>query len=358
MSDAVWLRVRRAFLPVALGVLALAGAVVPLPAFLVRPGVAADIVPCVSVEDGDAVRGGFLITTVSEREASAYDLVLAAARSDHRLLPRRAVLGGSLRGEQLARQRQVFLDATDRAVVVALETAGLTVEQTGDGVEVMTVLPDAPAAGALEPGDVIVAVDGAAVPTTDRLRDAIDTTAPVELAVERDGARRSEIVTPRMSAIDGRRAPVLGVTVRTVDPSVELPVDVDVRSGRVGGPSAGLLTALAVYDAVDDADLAAGNRVAGTGTLALDGTVGAIDHVDLKVRAARAADADVFLVPAGQAETAAAANPDPQAMRVVGVANFDDAVAALRARPAVPDRDGAAAACRFDGTATGVAELV
>jgi PDZ domain-containing protein len=104
---------------------------------------------------------------------------------------------------------------------------------------------------------------------------------------------------------------------------------VRVDGGDVGGPSAGLLTALAVYDALVPDDLAAGRHVTGTGTLAVDGTVGRIGGIEEKVRAARSAGADLFLAPAMQVDRAEAAAAGR--IRVVGVATFAEAVAALRA---------------------------
>jgi PDZ domain-containing protein len=86
---------------------------------------------------------------------------------------------------------------------------------------------------------------------------------------------------------------------------------------------------LAVYDLVDDTDLAAGRRIAGTGTLGLDGRVGPINSVELKVPAALRQGAQVFLAPASQAEAARSAVPAGSDLRVIAVDTFDDARAAL-----------------------------
>jgi PDZ domain-containing protein len=106
-------------------------------------------------------------------------------------------------------------------------------------------------------------------------------------------------------------------------------LSVEVSSGHVGGPSAGLMIGLAVYDLVDDTDMAAGRRIAGTGTLDIDGRVGPINSVELKVPAALRQGAQVFLAPASQAEAARSAVPAGSDLRVIGVDTFDDARAAL-----------------------------
>jgi PDZ domain-containing protein len=64
---------------------------------------------------------------------------------------------------------------------------------------------------------------------------------------------------------------VVGILVDQ-DAKIELPIDVDIDLGRVGGPSAGLPFALEIARKLGR-DVTHGCRVAATGALALDGTV-------------------------------------------------------------------------------------
>lgn len=353
MSDAAWTGVRRAFLPVSTALLILAGAVVPLPAFIEMPGSAVGIPACITIDEEPdaAVHGDFMITTITQREATVFDLALATVVDDRRVIPRQDLLGGRQRRDFLSQQRQVFVDATERAVLVALETVGLAVRREGSGVRVVEVLDGAPADGALRAGDVITAVDGDEVRTTDDLIAAIDDGAPLTVRIERDAETLQVVLEPEVRDVDGERRAVIGVRIETRDPEIELPLDVDVNSGRVGGPSAGLMIGLAVFDLIDDDDLAAGRRIAGTGTLALDGRVGRIDNIDLKVTAALAEGADVFVAPSSQADVAAAAVPDGADLVVIGAETFEEAMSQLRdtAGDAEHDTDVAAATpmCRF-----------
>jgi len=114
--------------------------------------------------------------------------------------------------------------------------------------------------------------------------------APVELAVtDAAGATRTVSISP--APLDGASRPVLGVVVGEIEPEIELEVPVKVDDEGVVGPSAGLLTALTVYDKLAVEDVAAGRTIAGTGTLAFDGTVGPIGGIEAKARAAEAAGA-------------------------------------------------------------------
>jgi Lon-like protease len=114
---------------------------------------------------------------------------------------------------------------------------------------------------------------------------------------------------------------------------LDLPVDVEIDAGVIGGPSAGLMFALSVMDLLEPEDLTGGKVVAGTGTVDRDGTVGAVGGVRQKVVGATATTADqrpatVFLVPEGNLEDARSVSV-PREVLVVPVATLDDAVRAL-----------------------------
>jgi PDZ domain-containing protein len=298
------------------------------------------------------VRGDFLFTTISRREATVFGVLAAAVRPKQRVVANQEVLGTFRRDEYYRRQRQAFLDSTDRAVIVALQAAGLPVRLSGGGVSVVEVLEGTPAEGVLRAGDVITQIDGSAVGTDTELIEAVSTGRTLRLGFRRDGRTRSATVRPERGTADVDRRPIIGVRITTFEPQVDLPFEVDVTSGEVGGPSAGLMIALAVFDLVDDSDLAAGRRIAGTGTLALDGRVGPIDQIELKVLVAARSGAGVFLVPSSQAEVARAAVPASSDMRVIGVDTFADARTVLERPPVdLPDERVASAPCQFSAAA-------
>ena len=74
-------------------------------------------------------------------------------------------------------------------------------------------------------------------------------------------------------------------------------VDVNFDTSGVGGPSAGLMFTLDIYDQLNSEDLRKGRKIAGTGTIESDGSVGDIGGAALKVVAAAKAGADIFFVP-------------------------------------------------------------
>jgi PDZ domain-containing protein len=124
--------------------------------------------------------------------------------------------------------------------------------------------------------------------------------------------------------------PALGIAVSTVDFDIELPFPVNVDAGDIGGPSAGLLIALTVYDLADEGDLTDGRVIAGTGTIDAQGNVGPVDGVEQKIETALDAGAQIFLVPAQEVEQARAAAEGR--LRVIEVATLQGAIAALGGR--------------------------
>lgn len=324
---------RAAFLPTSVLLLAIAAMIVPLPFFLERPGTPLGLEERVTVEYeqvGD-IAGDFLLTTVVLQRTTAVELPRGLLSDRTELVPAVTVIGpGESDSEYFARQREVFREAALVAAAVGLRAAGFDIPTPeGEGARVVGVLADAPAEGVLRPGDVVVATDAGQVSTTEDLRTAVFDrgTEALELTFLRDGQRRTATLTPtRIAGVD---EPVVGVQIETLAPPVELPFNVEVDSGSIGGPSAGLMLALTVFDKVDELDLAAGRRIAGTGGITPEGGVTPIGGIEQKVSSAAGQDLDVFLAPAMQMPDACAGLPEGAGLQVLGVETFDEAVEVL-----------------------------
>jgi Lon-like protease len=212
------------------------------------------------------------------------------------------------------------------AIAVALRRLGHEVEPLG--AEVARVLPNAPAEGKLEVGDVIVGARGEEVSSPEELfRVMADHTpgTPVRMDVRRDGRELNVVVGTRAAGSGDQRRAVVGIMVQ---PELRLPVDVRIDAGNIGGPSAGLAFALDIVDELGD-DLDRGRRIVVTGTLDLDGSVGAIGGIEQKTLGARLVDADIFIVPV---DNEAEARRRAEGLEIVAVEDFEDALTALATR--------------------------
>lgn len=325
-----------------------------------RPGPTRDALELVDIasEDVSESAGQLVLTTVSVDSSltltELWDLRgdPASQRADRSLYFPDDVDEQTTR-EQFATQ---MAESTQAAAVAALRQLGFELEATG--VDIRGVVPDGPAEGVLTAGEVLVAIGGTPVTDVDSVLTALDGQAPgdeVTLTVEvtgeaedgeaEDGGAEEVRTEQRTLTLgenpdDASRA-FLGLLLQT---RIDVPVDVDIDAGRIGGPSAGLMFALSIVDKLTDEDLTGGLVVAGTGTIGLDGAVGAIGGIQQKVPGAllRGEDppADVFLVPRGNVEQArTAAVPEP--ITLVPVDTLEDAVQALAALRAGDTPDGA-----------------
>jgi PDZ domain-containing protein len=230
--------------------------------------------------------------------------------------------------EQRRRQNAADMRRSEQvAAVVALRQLGYDVVATPRGILVTSVSSGVPAAKVLEPDDVVVAVDGVPVRTPTQLRAAIGRHSPgdeLRLTVQRDGTEEQVTVRTIANPRDPSRA-IVGIIVEQ-DAKIELPFDVDIDLGSVGGPSAGLPFALEIARQLGR-DVTKGCRIAATGQLAIDGTVLPIGGVEQKTIGAERADVDYFVVPAG--ENAEDAQKEAEDVEIVPVESFQQALQAL-----------------------------
>jgi PDZ domain-containing protein len=219
----------------------------------------------------------------------------------------------------------LMVQSKDTAVLVALQKLGY--DLGSDGAQVLDVVSGMPADGVVQPGDTIVAIDGQPVTTTAQLRDVFAAHKPGDtLALEVEGmdaARRTANVTLGENP-DKAGSAFLGVSLQD---RVHLPFDVTVDSGRVLGPSAGLAFTLSILDLLTPGELTGGQRVAVTGEIRPDGSIGPIGGVKEKVVTVRRAGIKTFLVPQDNYEDAKAKAGD--SIKVIPVSTLDDALRVL-----------------------------
>jgi PDZ domain-containing protein len=308
----------------------------PVPYVVFSPGPTADVLatdddgPVITVEGAPSfpTDGRLDLTTVTVTPADArLDLMAALVAwldPARAVLPRDAVYPEDATSEEVREvNTALFTGSQDRAVGAALSYLGF--EPTG--VEVVVLVEDAPAAGVLEPGDVVTAIDGEPVTSAEDVQAAVSGQRPgsrIPMTVERDG-ETLELRVPSAPAPDDETRAVVGVQIRSLYP-VEVGIDV---GQDIGGSSAGLVFALGVVDTMTEGPLLGGRHVAGTGEISPDGVVGPIGGVQQKIVAARGEGATLFLAPADNCPAAVGAPAGD--MQVVPVATLDEAVAVLEA---------------------------
>ncbi|MFP4020145.1 MAG: PDZ domain-containing protein [Halanaerobium sp.] len=282
---------------------------VPVPYQVMEPGIAEELSPMIEVEDGYDNQGEFLLTAVSSRRAMAWDYFYISffAPDDKKLTAMSEQMPENMdMNEYIDLMAELMEESKLQAQAVAFRQADYEVEVTGDGAEVVEVMEEGSAYNKLKKGDLITAVDGKKV---EMAADAVniiknrDFGELVELTVIRDEEELNfELETLELEGNEGN--PSIGVLISSKGLDYNIPGSVDFKTENIIGPSAGSVFTMEIYNQLIPEDITGGKRIAGTGTISLDGEIGRIDGVKYKIMAAKEAGADIFIVPAENYETA------------------------------------------------------
>jgi PDZ domain-containing protein len=313
--------------------LVLVGLFWKLPYYLLSPGSVRNTDQYISIEGADSYPQGdgtIDYLTVSVRQATPLEMLGAWIDPAVEAVDADLILGGQTPSENRQLNLQLMADSKDSATYQALHRLGYDIPTSGTGAVIAAVQEGLPAADVLAPGDVVVTADGEPISLNQDLIDAVKAHAPGDVMVlgvqPLEGGDTRTVEVTLASRPDDPSVAMLGVSTFTRDISFDFPVTVTIDSGSVGGPSAGLAFTLGILDAMTPESLTGGLKVATTGTMRLDGTVGPIGGVHQKVVAADRAGVDLMLVPADEIDEARRYAGD---LRVEPVANLDDALAVL-----------------------------
>jgi PDZ domain-containing secreted protein/Zn-dependent protease/CBS domain-containing protein len=317
---------------VGLLMLAAAGYLFTPPIVALKPGPTLDVSGDITISGvrTDPVNGHYLLTSVRLDQPTGLEAMFLAITNQAELVPLSSVIPEGVDQQQfLQQQREIFRQSQTLAAAAAAKSAGLNVTVNGGGVRVEDIVPSSPAADALETRDVIIEVDGRPVRVASDLQEAL-TSKPAgttfELTVERNGTQLTVDVRSRRLEQLPEGGVGIGVVISTVDFQVDLPFDINFRERNIGGPSAGLAYALAITDMLESEDFATGRTIGATGTIDLNGEVGAVGGVEEKAIALVDANADVFLVPQQEVDQVTTDDIDVQ-----GVSSLADALRFLGA---------------------------
>lgn len=267
--------------------------------------------------------GSLDFTTVAQYggpglEITLWDLLAARLDPEAEVRPYDEVFPPDVTREEVKEQTSAQMSGSQHdAVAVALRALGK--QETA---VVAQVVPDGPARTTLRAGDVVLAVAEQPITSAPQVSARIQAApaGPVPMRVRR-GGRVLDIVVPT-TTVQGRR--LVGVGLRADFANAP---EVTIDAGDVGGPSAGMMFSLAVYDKLTPGALTGGRQIAGTGTIGLDGSVGAIGGIRHKMVGAADDEAAWFLAPAANCREVKGHVPD--GLRVVRVATFDEARTAV-----------------------------
>ncbi|WP_240375144.1 PDZ domain-containing protein [Bacillus piscicola] len=318
---------------------------IPLPYYYSQPGDAAPLGEMISVDSGNGEVGEFYLTTIRQRRATIPLFIWAKFSSYREVVPTDAFLLEDETDEEYFHRQTMLMDsAQEAAKITAYEAAGFPFDVKFQGIRVTQVIEGMDAANHLKEGDLITKLRGEPITTLEELNSLLaDEKAgeEVELTIKRDGATKDVVVEmDTFPAEMGQYDKVgLGLLYPFTQRDVTFDPEVTIDAGAIGGPSAGLMFSLEIYNQLIEKDLTGGLDVAGTGTIDEDGNVGRIGGIDKKIVAAHKAGVDVFFAPDDDLATPSnyqiavkTAEELGTDMVVIPVKEFNDAVSYLENR--------------------------
>ncbi|GAA1488449.1 PDZ domain-containing protein [Brachybacterium sacelli] len=323
----------------------LGGSLMPVPYVIERPGPAIDVLGEYEDEqiltiDGAETHptdGELMMTTVSVDGGPGYrvtpvEVVASWFDRTQAVMPREAVFPeGQTRQETVLTNSVAMSTSQQGAVAVALDELGIEYEPV---VMVSGVEQDGPADGTLEGGDVILSVNGSTATDVAGYQELVRGTEDgqdVDVRVRR-GDEEIDLEVPA-ETVDGSSR--MGVV---LSPGYDFPMDVHLSVGEIGGPSAGMMFSLSVYDELTPGALTEGRQIAGTGTIDADGAVGPIGGIRQKMVGAHESGAEYFLAPSENCDEVV--GYEPEGLDVVAVSDFEGAVEATESIAQDGDTEG------------------
>ncbi|MBV7503848.1 PDZ domain-containing protein [Bacillus sp. sid0103] len=321
-----------------LAIILIGGMFYSLPYYVSKPGMAKELGPIITVDGGDRDEGNFMLTTVRMGRANIYSFLEAKIRKYEELYPLDLILNKTETEEEYnARQLHLMAGSKLNAIEVAYRKAGLPVKYKYKGIYVVQVIPNMPADGALSTGDRIFKVDGKQLPSSEKFIEYVSKKhagEKVTLSYLRNKSKKTVTLKLQPFKEDPQK---VGIGISLVDDK-EIIVDpkVKVRTDEIGGPSAGFMFSLEIYNQLTEGDLTKGYQIAGTGTIDVDGTVGPIGGIEQKIVAADKAGAEIFLAPnekgiknSNYRDAVKTAREINTKMKIVPIDTFDEAVSYL-----------------------------
>jgi len=275
--------------------------------------------------------GNLFQLTVRRDEASALIYLWSYIDNSFDLYPREVILPKGVTPQELSEiSIQNMKTSENVAIAVALKNLNYDIDSKGDGVLVVGILDDSPVKDKLLKGDLLTTINNEQIFSASEFiatlrKYNIGETVTIGLTREIGGIDTEiSISTELIEHIEYKNEPMVGFLATTVNERFDFPFEIDIKTGNVGGPSAGLMMALNVYNNLIPEDITNSLIIAGTGTIEIDGSVGPVGGIRQKVIAAKRAGSQLILVPTANYDEASSLSTNETS--IVAVDSFEEAL--------------------------------
>lgn len=277
-----------------------------LPYYVYKAGSAKELAPMVTVEGSEnKEEGSFMLTTVSRLEPNIFIYWWAKIRPFYDIVPQSDVLDDGETQEEFNVYQLFLMERSQiNAIYVAYDHAGIPIDYTYHGIYVLGIEEGMPAENVLEPGDQITAVDDIEFESSEEFINYVkEKKAGDPLDITYTRGDKTKKATLKLEAFpekpDDPNAPKgVGLGIALVDDyEIEVEPSITIDADAIGGPSAGLMFSLEIYNQLTETDWTKGYKIAGTGEITKDGEVKRIGGIDHKIIAADNEGVEIFFAP-------------------------------------------------------------
>lgn len=298
-----------------------------LPYYIMAPGGTINITDRVVMEDYKKDNNGSInMLYVSEYEGTPASILMAKLRNyDIESNKERQISNESVK--EINRRNTIMRDnSLDIATMVAYTESGkeITIKEKKNIVIARTL------DNGLEVGDIILSVDGMNCDDVSEIKKVINKKEEgdyVTFKILRNN-KEKEI---KSKIVLSENTKVVGVVIITeYDYDISPKIDIKFKNSE-SGSSGGLMLTLTIYNAINDEDIIKNRKIAGTGTISSDGSVGEIDGVKYKIMGAAREKVDVVFVPTANYEEAVMVNNKYKYnLNIVRVDSFKETIEYLK----------------------------
>lgn len=304
----------------------------PLNIIVYHGGQATDLAPYVQVIDGDADDQGTLyMLSIFTSKANGALWLRAKFDENMDIKPMNAVMPSDMTMEEYNQQmKKSMADSQKKATLLALRAAGIPVEVEGGGLTITAFTENSSMRGILQKGDVLKRFEDQNLLLNEDLQRKLlqyKPGDPVTLQIEREKQLLELTGTLGQDEFGNAK---LGIYISPTDWQIHHEKTITFQNEEIGGGSAGMMLTLQILNQLVDEDITHGYAIAGTGTIRLDGSIGPIEGVKQKLRAAEKQGAVYFLV---AQENAAEAQTLAKSIVVVPVSYLEEALSFLSRLP-------------------------
>lgn len=309
----------------------IAGLTYPLPYYIYTSGGLINVSNKIEIENGNKINGSYNLCYVEQLQATIPSYLLSYIMPNwERVRISDLVADEEENEEEIKLRDKIYLDtANQSAIITAFENANLDYEVLTSNPIIIYVLKEADTD--LKIGDEILEIDSKKIEKREDILNYIkekEIGTKVSIKVKNNGKEYNRYA----KIIKYNNEKILGISIESnkilnTNPEVKLKF-----SNSESGPSGGLVLSLAIYDYLNEEDMAKGLKISGTGTIDEEGNVGSIGGVKYKLSGAVKNKADIFFVPAGENynEAINLQKKNNYKIKIVGVNNFKEAIEYLK----------------------------